>query len=192
MPAVNTGGYGRRYRIGTRLAHWQIPALLLAAMLQIPIIFAKHSGLISPLAYQLLGIVATSGVIITIGAEMYHERVLCTICAVNTPADIGAAAQRERRTLWWAHSAYATLILFGSIAATSWALIHLHSGWSDYVWLGVYGMWGLDAYAKARHRLLRPKCPYCPRWDEGGEHETVPEPTPPSQSPSPKPVSVTS
>src|SRR3954463_14567512 len=41
--------------------------------------------------------------------------------------------------------------------------------WSPIVYMNICGQW---------HQWLHPWCPYCRRWDEGGDPEVVPDPVP--------------
>lgn len=203
--------------VATRLAHYQPLILITAAIVTAASVAARHSSIAATgVSYGVAvaaGFLVTTIVVIVLTAERYHLARLCTICADNTPADGAAEAQRIKYPwLWFKHSKAmvylaAILLLAVLVVAAIGAWLHLNApnfwtmsyyqltgegDWTDYLFAVLYLNWALDTYANLRHRPLIPWCPWCRRWDEGGEHETVPEPTPPSQSPTPTPVQVAS
>lgn len=108
-----------------------------------------------------------------------HGLALCPLCARATPLDGPAMAQRKSRQLRWAHASYrrgwgiSFLVVFAALLALSffWPRPAL---WAYWMYLDNTVM----AYLMSVHQPLQPWCPQC-HWDDGGDHEEVPEPVPP-------------
>jgi hypothetical protein len=189
------GSFGERFPrfhpFATRIAHWHGRSLMLALALQVPVIAWAHAHHIEWGMLPLLMVCALPSFFVGL-ASHYHSRALCTYCADQTPVNIGAIAERRRWLLWISHSGLFMAIEYSAFLAALLTLRHFYGrNGFDYAWLAIYVIWAKDAYVMHWHRLLQPACPYCPRWDEGGEHEEVPEPVPPAGSRTPTPVKVT-
>jgi len=108
---------------------------------------------------------------------------MCLKCMRSVPVDAPAQAQRQVYLLWISHymigwlflgamvglavvNSIVRVIIFGTIYEPSWTRAPL-----DIFIMGV--LW-----SEWVHHKLRPWCPYCKDWDEGGEHEVVPDPLP--------------
>jgi hypothetical protein len=177
-------------RIANRLAHQLTAAAIASAIAQIPVMLTHHASPAWHLPAELLFLFALAWLTVTWLANGYHHQALCTICPEQVPLDIAEVARRRRPWLWIAHSALFSLASFTALGFLFW-LDTRPDDWLSYTGHAVfYLLLAIEAYAMQQHRLLQPCCPWCD-WDEGGEHEDVPEPTPPSNAPSPSPTQVT-
>lgn len=108
---------------------------------------------------------------------------ICMKCMRSVPVDAPAQAQRQMYLLWIFHymtgwlflgvmvglavvSSIFRVTLLGTIYEPTWTRAPLDILIMGVIWSG----WV--------HHKLRPWCPYCKDWDEGGEHEVVPDPLP--------------
>jgi hypothetical protein len=113
-------------------------------------------------------------------AHWRHENALCGICAAMTPLDGDAAARKQAIQLRLFHKArliasIVLAVLTGIVVADWLFLPHIIGQLAfDLSFLEI----AASAHVDITHRLLEPWCPYC-HWDEGGDHEPAPEPTPP-------------
>ena len=122
-----------------------------------------------------------------------HDRkTFCLRCIRETPLDPQKEIVRYDRRLRVIHAnspkrflVYAALwvvLAFGSSFFLNWitpgaddlpplwlVLLVNFMIWFPIVYMNICGQW---------HQWLHPWCPYCRRWDEGGEPEVVPDPIP--------------
>jgi hypothetical protein len=113
-------------------------------------------------------------------AHTRHENTLCGTCAAMTPLDGSAAARKHAIQLHLFHKArfIASIVqgLLTAVVVANWFFM------PDIVGRLAFNLSFLEIavamHVEITHRLLEPWCPYCD-WDEGGDHEPAPEPTPP-------------
>lgn len=116
-------------------------------------------------------------------ATLLHQRSshLCERCIAEVPADAPALAQRRKALLWFSHQIATRIGIAGLLAPAvaigfvgtnfaSPAIQHLARVPLDVLlFASLYTSW--------LHHRLRPWCPYCRGWDEGGEPEPSPDPS---------------
>lgn len=104
---------------------------------------------------------------------------LCLSCLRNAPLDPQGEVNQWDILLRWRHlpTGKNVRIMLAALALTYVGIFI--DGWVsvlfripfDALWLGqMYAFW--------MHHRLQPWCPYCRRWDEGGDPELVPDPDP--------------
>lgn len=168
--------------LSSRLAHW-LPALLGVALvvragylLDMPVL----TGLDEPLTIVLLFSYITF-------MRHFQTSGMCLRCIASSPLDPETAVRRNRLFLRYAHlsrrgvvlmalTGLVLLVVGDTIAASSGGLTSsilpkLVRMPMDAMFYGViWSMWS--------HHRLRPWCPWCRRWDEGGDPELIPDPDP--------------
>jgi len=182
VTAASAGaGEPRAYRFVMWLAHRQPHALaaLIATDAAQRVALAYRPDTLLYWALTVASALALAAVIGAIFANRRHDATLCTRCARKTPLDGPAAAAEHDRALRLYHrlADRPGLLLVGLVAVSvrgSWLLPPL---WRILTGAVVWGTFAVEAAAALRHRPLQPWCPYCHRWDDGGDEE--PSPTPP-------------
>lgn len=121
-----------------------------------------------------------AGLFYCIWCSAKHQFLLCQTCADDTPLVPERDVQRYDASLRLFHnvttfkgSLILLLIIIGSSA--------LHALAGPLSFLCTLALWGTLAAQERviqRHRVLRPWCPYCRRWDDDGDEETAPVPPP--------------
>jgi hypothetical protein len=113
-------------------------------------------------------------------AHMRHENALCEICAAMTPLDGNAAARKHDIQLRLFHKArlIAAIVLGLLVAVVVADRLFLPDTVGRLAFDISFLEIAVSMHVTITHRLLEPWCPYC-HWDEGGDHEPAPEPTPP-------------
>lgn len=131
-----------------------------------------------------IGVSDTVGFLVLIGMMIgiFHSvgTRLCEACAAATPLDPARTVKRNRWALWLAHKVYDRSFQFVLVLLVAILGVGQLAKWLDMPWLNapftvltagfMFGCW--------RHHQLQPWCPYCGRWDDGGEREVVPDPDP--------------
>ncbi|MGX1811466.1 hypothetical protein ACWIGI_37565 [Nocardia sp. NPDC055321] len=157
----------RLQRVLRGTAH-AIPYLLaINVLVHIPLYFGYESV---PLA--LIGVGLT--VLAAAGPPVHHELArLCIRCMEDVPPDAARQAQRYRWFLRFDHwsDKLRTIIAFALVMTVgvifySWLPVAIAV--DSFLTLTMFSMW--------IHHRLRPWCPYCTPWDEGGQHEAIPDP----------------
>lgn len=112
----------------------------------------------------------------------FHRRKdhLCFQCMEEVPADAPTRAERRRRSLRFAHFTGSprglpvTIMIVGGPAVVGIAMY----GATPTRYFIPSDLWMFAAiYAEWLHHRLRPWCPHCRPWDEGGDEEPAPGPT---------------
>lgn len=121
-----------------------------------------------------------------------HDRkILCLRCMKNSPLDPQREVTRwdgRLRLVHWltpARVGIGFLIWLSMVSVSSWLLAYSFPGpglvplwavlpinvviWLPWLYFSISGLY---------HQWLHPWCPYCRRWDEGGDPEVVPDPVP--------------
>jgi hypothetical protein len=112
----------------------------------------------------------------------FHRRKdhLCFRCMNEVPADAPTQAERRRRSLRFAHftsSLHGLPVTIAIVAGPAILSIAAH-GATPLGYLVPGDLWMFAViYAEWLHHRLRPWCPYCRPWDEGGHEEPAPDPT---------------
>jgi len=148
--------------------------IALAAMALADEATGRHPGLLRDITY-----VAGAAWLLSFYAdEGYHSRGLCWRCARHAPANPDASVARWRRALWLHHKP-GLVLLAGALPVAVLLLGSHFPRWlsvaSDVCILVVAGS---AFWSGIMHRRLRPWCPWCKPWDEGGDSEAVPDPEP--------------
>lgn len=115
-------------------------------------------------------------------AMMFHRRSrgLCVRCMTEVPLDAPAEAQRRKSLLWLVHAlgsrkgAIWLFVLLGvalALPAVVRAPLALSFSMLPFC---VFSL--VVVYGESLHHRLQPWCPYCRRWEDGGEHEPSPDP----------------
>ena len=122
----------------------------------------------------------TYGVMFGSLALVLHPAVnrMCLRCMQDMPKNPGLSVQRNTRLLRLSHvNPYILLALFGFfvlVVSLTQALLN----WPD------WGIWPASVFfytwcwSQWVHHRLRPWCPYCRDWGDGGDPEVVPDPDP--------------
>jgi hypothetical protein len=158
-------------RLLNRVAHLLIPVVLIA----VPIGIARHLApsrvpswlsIVSSIAYCLVFMVA-----------LLHQTFagICVRCMQEVPRDAARQALRWRWLLWCFHSMPIMLLLIVVAVASGVAVAQGAPSWVGLLMDAVTLLSVADLWA---HHRLRPWCPYCRRWDDGGEQEPSPDPAP--------------
>jgi hypothetical protein len=107
----------------------------------------------------------------------YHNVRLCERCVTATPLDPQKAVTRWDAVLRFDHMrGWKFLAYFALFAANVAANVAANwRGWGDVTDILFVVFIGALYGAEYGHRRLYPWCPYCPRWDGGGEHELSPD-----------------
>ncbi|WP_162625542.1 hypothetical protein [Mycolicibacterium llatzerense] len=104
---------------------------------------------------------------------------LCVRCIESVPKDAALRADGCRVPLRFAHFVESTAGILAMVTVCLVpvvATIILPAPTVDRVYLAVH-MWVFAViYADWTHGRLRPWCPFCRRWDDGGDHEPSPDP----------------
>lgn len=173
MKAAHLGDESWASRMQSALAHALIYLLAVAAFARILSWFGLLGWVDLLTATALVMCWAVSG---------FHRRrnQLCIRCMDDVPADAPARAERQRFPLWFVHfnstvqglTATAMLVLGARLphAITGDATLRLLQIPGD-LWMFAI------IYSEWLHHRLRPWCPYCRPWDEGGDEEPAPDPT---------------
>lgn len=174
MPAISDAFNNDETRLGrflTTAAHWSLWGIAIIATVRILGYLGVHHWLIS--ASDLIALVP-------ILFAMFHTTYtrLCVRCMEEVPADASVRAQRQRWLLWVTHSlesprkvaVWIGVVMTISVLTATFHLPRIVDAPIDAYWLAyLYSMW--------LHHKLRPWCPYCRRWDDGGFiHEPSPDP----------------
>jgi hypothetical protein len=134
--------------------------------------------------------VLIAGIVAMNWGEFQHSRNLCWRCWKIVPLDPEAKVKKHDRALramhWvWNKGFKAFLALMAVFffplvfVVVVFPLIGLDTKpWNLFGFVGIFGVQMFLAYTGNRHQWLRPWCPYCKRWDDGGSHEVVPDPVP--------------
>lgn len=115
-------------------------------------------------------------------ATMAHLRSshLCMRCMDEVPADAPVQAERRKRVLWFSHQIATGIGIFGLLVpAVAVAFIGGHVGGPEIHRLARIPLDILlftSLYSTWLHHRLRPWCPYCRGWDDGGDPEPSPDP----------------
>lgn len=177
VPGDHFDGSSDRWtaKVSTTLAHWLlwlIPVSILAEL----IYHFLHVWFIVTILWVLILIVFLVAVI--------HQKTarLCIKCMQEIPIDADQKAQGwQRRFLRIEHfTLRETFILV--VAINVWAggrNYFLHTDLSLAIAsIPLMIVWGSMIYGVWLHHRVRPWCPYCRRWDNGGDSEWVPDPDP--------------
>ncbi|MFT4087529.1 MAG: hypothetical protein QM658_10310 [Gordonia sp. (in: high G+C Gram-positive bacteria)] len=120
-----------------------------------------------------LGIV----VVVQIVDRAHRESGLCMRCYACAPLDGSLEAARRRPVLRLFHL-WATrrgLGVYGLTVITPLVLVAVYDGPQWWMIPSDVALLGTIAISYLHHRL-QPWCPYCRRWDDGGEREPSPDP----------------
>lgn len=140
-------------------------------------------------------LVATGGLVFLLltwfSGTTRHDTVMCLQCA--TEIDDGDIERRRGALAWYHHLAYSPknmlLYLVVPVLAISWLpVVGLIFDASDSIqWLlRIASFFGgvpyvIFAYYVRTHHRMRPWCPFCRDWEDGGATEQVPDPDPTGQ-----------
>ncbi|WP_159848525.1 hypothetical protein [Nocardia sp. CY41] len=102
---------------------------------------------------------------------------LCVRCMSEVPADAGARAQCEKPVLWLNHRLSGRMGILILVAIGIEVLVRGFGLPGQVVSLPFDLLAVLYMYSVWLHHRLRPWCPYCRRWDDGGGI-TEPSPVP--------------
>jgi len=173
MPTAHFGDESRMSRMQSAMAH----ALIYVLAVAVPIRVASWLGLLTG-----INIFVSIALLACWSTALFHQRKehLCARCMDEVPVDAAALAHRRRRTLRFVHFA-ATLVgiltmivligspaIFGAVADGTIPRGYFIPG-DAWTFALIYSVW--------QHHRLRPWCPYCRPWDEGGDEEPAPDPT---------------
>jgi hypothetical protein len=112
--------------------------------------------------------------ILTLLSVIVHQDVLCPICMSKIKIDSKdylwcKIFHNDRRIIWISLCLVATAQLVLWITLKSYHLSNIIIA----IPLSALCAFLLISYSK--HKILRPWCPFCKKWDEDGNHEPVPE-----------------
>ncbi|WP_285029790.1 hypothetical protein [Mycolicibacterium sp. lyk4-40-TYG-92] len=173
MKAAHFGDESRSSRLQTAMAHSLIYVLAAAALVRALSWFGMLTVVNAFVAAVLLTCWLVSGI---------HRRKdhLCFRCMNEVPADAPTRAERRKRSLRFAHFTSSlrglpvTIMIVGGPVALGLAVY----GTTPTVYLIPGDLWMFAViYTEWLHHRLRPWCPYCRPWDEGGDAEPAPDPT---------------
>ena len=173
MPTAHFGDESRMSRTQSAMAH----ALMYVLAVAIPIRIASWFGLLTS-----VNIFASIALLVCWGMALFHRHKdhLCVRCMNEVPLDAPELAQRSRRSLRFFH--FATTLLGTLTMVVSISTPAIFDVMTDGTLPRGYFVPGdawtfLLIYAAWQHHRLRPWCPYCRPWDEGGDEEPAPDPT---------------
>jgi hypothetical protein len=184
IPAFDDfGDPDRSLRAGnlTRVAHW-VPAALLITMI------VRIVHWFSDLIPVWLGVGVEVVMIVTMITMFLHQGLarICLRCMEEVKPDAPLQAQRKRKILkiWHLGQSWrVSLAWLAAILLTNGVRIWLNDDFGyDWHWINaptdvIFGLW---IYSMVFHHRVSPWCPYCRRWDDGGDHEAIPDPVEPS------------
>jgi hypothetical protein len=159
-----------------RYTYWMGHIFMAAAIIHLPLDIASYFWTDEP--WGLFWGNQVLFLVLFFGAILHEIGAMCERCMQRVPADAAyQAQQKQRRWMWNFHLGTSwwflgPLLLAGSISIQIGSVHFPPVGILGAIW---YVFW---SYSWRRHSLLRPWCPYCSGWDEGGEHEHVPNPDP--------------
>lgn len=171
----------------TYLAHLAVTGLVVvAALLPVSLMLVLVPALMIPGGVLLIA--DTAALLMFLIATVFHEKLMCSICAAMTPLLGEAAAAKHDRGLRRYHNPWSIIWALISMVAVPGVAILLHLPF-------VVGQLGtsvtlafiaLEAQAFHVHRVLAPWCPYCRRyrrWEDDGAPEPSPDPAPCTELP---------
>lgn len=173
MKAADFGDESRASRVQSALAHALIYVLAVAVPVRVASWFGLLTGVNTLVALVLLA---------CWGTALFHRHKgrLCAQCMDDVPVGAPGLAQRRRRSLRLFHFSVTVLgtlvmvVLIGSPAVFDVA----SDGSVPRAYFISGDIWTFALiYTAWQHHRLRPWCPYCRRWDEGGDEEPAPDPT---------------
>lgn len=161
-------------RVLSALAHALIYVLVIAAVTRVASWF-----------HLLVGVnqAATFALVICWMAAIVHRVLgtLCVQCMKDVPADAPVRAERYKRLLRFAHFSTTRLGILTAmgiyLAPLVVGIIHPLNASTELLYLPTDVWFFAVIYTEWQHHRLRPWCPYCRRWDDGGDHEPAPDPT---------------
>jgi hypothetical protein len=173
MKAAHFGDESRASQIQSAMAHSLIYVLAAAVLVRAASWFGVLTVVNAFVAAVLLTCWLVSG---------FHRRKdhLCFRCMSEVPADAPTRAERRRRWLRFAHFTGSlgglsiTIMIVGGPAAVGIAMYGATP--TRYFIPGDLWMFAV-IYTEWLHHRLRPWCPYCRPWDEGGNEEPALDPT---------------
>lgn len=169
MKAAHFGDESPASRMQSALAHALPYVLALAVPTRVASWFGLLNGVNTFVAIALLT---------CWGTALFHRHRdhLCARCMDDVPVDAPCLAQRRRRSLRFFHFSITVLgtfvmvvliggpALFGVVTNGAVPRAYFIPGDIWTFWL-IYTAW--------QHHRLRPWCPYCRPWDEGGDEESA-------------------
>jgi hypothetical protein len=169
-----------RSRKIARIAHWMPVVLVVTAGVRIVGWFGD--GLVP----TWLGVGVEAAMLAVLITLFLHQQLarICLRCMEEVKEDAPIRAQRNRGILKIWHlgnSSRVVLIWLAVLVLTglgrSWLKDRFGYDWN---WLNAPTdvIFLLYVYSLIFHHRVSPWCPYCRRWDEGGEHEVAPTPDP--------------
>lgn len=173
MATAHFGDGSRASRAQSAMAHALIYVLAVAALARI----ASWFGLLGWVD------IATAVVLVACWAvSVFHRRRdhLCARCMDDIPADAPTQAEGRRFPLWFVHF-NSTLrgMTITMLLVVGARLPHSIAGDPGLRLVQIPGdLWMFAIiYSEWLHHRLRPWCPYCRPWDDGGDEEHAPDPT---------------
>lgn len=176
MPTTSESGGVRRKLDG--LAAWVTHAgIWLGAISVLPqgVFYLMHPR--TPLPWTWWNFGSGALFIATMILISWHENgAMCERCFAEVPADASVRAVQngyDYRMLRFYHRINRVIIALVFVLPALVLLLDLYAvniAWSVVDILMILS-W-------RTHRLLRPWCPWCNRWDDGGSHEALPAPDP--------------
>ncbi|MEU4318325.1 hypothetical protein AB0F85_14060 [Nocardia fluminea] len=161
-------------RIGRFLnsaSHLMLPGLAAIAVAKALLYFG--------IEHDLLQFVLLAGNLVLFCGLVHNDLTrLCVRCMSEVPADAGHQAERQKRVLWLRHAARSPfrMLAFLALLIVPAVLIHVLE-LPRVLALPVDAFWCVFMYSVWLHHRLRPWCPYCREWGEGGGiHEPSPDP----------------
>lgn len=153
----------------TSIAHQLRATLIVIAVLQIPSYFGA--------GHWLLDTLTTVAMLSTLVATLHeHSTRMCVRCMAEVPADAPIRAQRNLLLLRMFHRPFLTLLAFIAAITITGYLIDSH-GFPPLLAAPADAMWLAIMYSTWFHHRMRPWCPYCKDWGDGGMREPSPDPT---------------
>lgn len=106
--------------------------------------------------------------------KQQHGARLCERCVTEFTIDAPEYAERHARRFWLFHRSITPLAF---TAVFSVLTIFLGAPWRGVISMIPASAQAFVALLARFHNSYQPWCLYCRRWDDGGDEETVPDPT---------------
>jgi hypothetical protein len=161
-----------------RIAHWMPAVLIATAAVRIVHWF-------SDLIPVWLGVGVEVLMLVTLITLTIHQGLarICLRCMEEVKPDAPLRAQRKRWVLriWHLGNSWRVCLTWlVTIILVSYLRAWLKNAGYDWHWVNapidvIFLLW---VYSMVFHHRVSPWCPYCRKWDDGGNHEVAPTPDP--------------
>lgn len=176
---VPSGGPSRASRLSTAIAHSLIYVLAVGVALHVLSWFRVLND---------LDFIVSALLIVCWPVAVWHHHLagLCVRCMAEMPADAPVRAERRRWLLRFSHfsATLKGLVVMQFVCIAPLLIVIFFpsvfaGGLHSFLWCRIPGdIWIFTLiYSTWLHHRLRPWCPYCRRWDGGGDPEPSPDPT---------------